>query len=289
MTPKKEGIEKRLDLIVPVPRRSKSAGLSIAQLKGESLPGYLDPFLMVDHFHMAEPFFPPHPHAGFSAVTYIFPRSANGFVNRDSRGDHSVIRPGSMHWTTAGSGIVHEEVPIETGVVCDGLQIFVNLAAKDRLTPPESMHLDETEVPKEIADGREVRVVVGEHAGLRSPLKPPVDAVLLDVTLEKGANFRHEFPPEQIGFVYMISGAADFGPAVALKTLAAGHAAGFGAAGAELRARAAEDAHFVLAAGTPLREPLVSYGPFVMSTPEQIERAVKDYQAGRMGRLDQSF
>ncbi len=289
MTRSSPSHEKTLDGVAAVPRHEKSPGLSIAQLNGEFLADYMDPFLMVDHFHMAQPFFPPHPHAGFSAVTYMFPNSRNGFINRDSRGDRSIIGPGAMHWTTAGAGIVHEEVPIKNGVVCDGLQIFVNLAAKDRLMSPESHQLEEADVPKERAAGREVRVVVGSHAGLTSPLAPPVDVVLLDVSLGPGGTFRHEFPAGQIGFVYAVSGAADFGPSDRPVRIAAGAAGGFGPKGAALGARSEGGVHFVLAAGKPLKEPLVSYGPFVMSTSEQIQQAVKDYQSGKMGRLDQSF
>jgi len=80
--------------------------------------------------YMRAPIFPPHPHTGFSAVTYMFEDSAGSFQNRDSLGDRALIHPGDLHWTQAGSGLMYEEVPSLPGTLCHGAQIFVNLAAK---------------------------------------------------------------------------------------------------------------------------------------------------------------
>ncbi|MFB2920991.1 MULTISPECIES: pirin family protein [Aerosakkonema] len=90
----------------------------------------LDPFLNLVDFHMSQPTFKPHPHAGFSAVTYMFEDSEGAFINRDSLGDRSRIAPGDLHWTQAGSGMLHEEVPERAGVDCHGLQMFVNSLTK---------------------------------------------------------------------------------------------------------------------------------------------------------------
>jgi redox-sensitive bicupin YhaK (pirin superfamily) len=147
-------VAKRVEARSHIPRKRRAAGLSIAQLHGEHLTGQLDPFLAIDHFEMALPFFPPHPHAGFSAVTYLFPQSQNGFVNRDSRGEALQIHPGDLHWTAAGSGVVHEEVPITRGVVCHGLQIFVNLHSSKKWMAPQALHLAAAQVPVVDAGGR---------------------------------------------------------------------------------------------------------------------------------------
>lgn len=96
-------------------------------------PIELDPFLNLDDFTMSQPTFPPHPHAGFSAITYMFEDSPGAFVNRDSLGDRSLIEPGAFHWTQAARGMMHEEVPEHPGVRCHGLQMFVNLREVDKL------------------------------------------------------------------------------------------------------------------------------------------------------------
>nr|CUV10899.1 putative 12-oxophytodienoate reductase [Ralstonia solanacearum] len=96
----------------------------------------IDPFIGVDHARMSAPTFPPHPHAGFSAVSYLFLDSETGIDNRDSIGTHNLTRPGGLHWTTAGRGIVHEEVPAETGKTVHSLQSFVNLPPQRRATAP---------------------------------------------------------------------------------------------------------------------------------------------------------
>lgn len=273
-----------------VPRRSRSAGLSIAQLHTEHLPDHLDPFLAFDHFEMAEPFFPPHPHAGFSAVTYMFPQSANGFLNRDSRGERIDIPPGALHWTGAGRGIMHEETPLRRGVVCHGLQIFVNLPASKKWMDPLVLHLDGAEVPKVSAGGALVRVVTGNHAGVASPLRPPTDVTLLDVTLEPNGAVEHAVPVGESRFAYVIDGAIETGAPGEVVTVKRGAAVGFGDEGDRIRIKAVGGpAHVVLAGGTPLREPAVFYGPFCMSTQADIARAIHAYQSGAMGHLTPSF
>lgn len=281
---------KRAEVIADVPRQQKSDGLSIAQLNHHLLGAYLDPYLMFDHFEMAQPFFHPHPHAGFSAVTYIFPESENGFQNRDSRGDQHKILPGAIHWTAAGKGIVHEEVPLENGVICHGLQIFVNLPANKKMMEPEIHHLDPHEVPVVQTENMEVRVIVGSHADKTSPLSPPTTVVLFDVWLKPGGIFTHGFKSNEIGFVYLLSGSAHIGDVGTCESLEEHQACGFGAQGETLQVAAKDHpVHFVVGAGVPLREPVVFYGPFCMNTKEQIQEAMRNYQTGKMGSLKPSF
>jgi redox-sensitive bicupin YhaK (pirin superfamily) len=269
-----------------VERHRRGAGLSIASLHASHLPDHLDPFLAFDHFEMAEPFFPPHPHAGFSAVTYILPESENGFFNRDSLGSALEIPPGDLHWTAAGSGVVHEEVPVRRGVAAHGMQIFVNLHSSKKWMKPAPLHLAAADVPRVTRDGADVRVVVGAHDGVRSPLAVPTEVTLLDVRLAPDAALRHVPPGGESRFVYVMDGAVD----AAGTTVAGGNAAGFSAHGDAIEVRAgASGARFLPAGGAPLREPVVFHGPFCMNTREDIERAVRDYQAGRMGRLEASF
>lgn len=277
--------------VARVERRQRSEGLSIAQLHQQHLPDHLDPFLAFDHFHMAQPFFPPHPHAGFSAVTYMFADSQNGFINRDSRGDRSEIPPGALHWTAAGRGIVHEEVPKVRGVVCSGLQIFVNLHSSQKGMAPRAIHLDANEVPTmALPRGGTVRVVAGASNGLASPAELPTKVTLLDAYLRPGEAFEHEVAEGEDVFAYVIAGAGCVGPRASSTVVDAGDAIGFSRTGRSVRVEAESEAmHVVVAGGRPLREPVVFHGPFCMNTVSQIEAAIADYQSGRMGHLDPSF
>jgi redox-sensitive bicupin YhaK (pirin superfamily) len=281
---------KTITRVIRVARRTVNEGLSIAQLHGVHLPEHLDPFLVFDHFHMSQPYFPPRPHAGLCAVTYLFADSQGGFIHRDSLGERGEITPGELHWTTTGRGVVHEEVPKSCGTLCQGLQIFVNLAAPDKLTEPRSQHLAAKDIPLFHQDGTQVRVLVGSWNGLTSPLLPPTHVTLLDVTLEPGALFEAEVPDEESRFAYILHGEGDFGPAddsIPIHELQAG---GFSAKGHLLQVRAtALPLRVVIAGGRPLREPIVFQGSFCMNTLDQFERTLLDYEEGRMGYLEPSF
>lgn len=275
---------------VQIQRHRRSEGLSIAQLHTEHLPDHLDPFLAFDHFEMAQPFFPPHPHAGFSAVTYMFPQSENGFVNRDSLGDRIEIHPGDLHWTGAGRGVMHEEVPIRRGVVCHGLQIFVNLHSSKKWMAPQILHQNAADVLRITSPAGEIRVVVGAHGEHRSPIDAPTNVTLLDIVLSPNGTFEHQVPLGESRFVYVIEGNVNVGPSSNSVRLVQGSAAGLSARGDIVALSAGEKgAHVIVAGGKPLDEPIVSYGPFCMNTQEEILRVIQDYKAGKMGHLDPSF
>jgi redox-sensitive bicupin YhaK (pirin superfamily) len=233
----------------------------------------LDPFLNVDLFHMSQPTFPPHPHAGFSAVTYMLPESEGGFVNRDSFGDHSAIEPGAIHWTQAGRGMMHEEVPARAGVDCWGFQIFVDLAAADELGAPRAFHAAPYHVPLVELEGARVRVAAGTFGPVRSPLDALATSVdLFDVRVLPVAEGRRAwaFELDAVGGAHRLVRFSDEGADVKLH-----------ADGRELRA--------LVGAGVPLRQPRVWSGPFCLTTTERIAEARRAYQRGDMGRLTPSF
>lgn len=144
----------------------------------------IDPFIGIDHAWMSGPTFPAHPHAGFSAVSYVFLDSETGIHNRDNIGTENTILPGGMHWTTAGRGIVHEEVPAESGKTVHALQIFVDLPAQLKQTAPRALTLAPQDVPVLLVPGAKIRVPTGDFAGLASPLTLPTDVVILDISLD---------------------------------------------------------------------------------------------------------
>lgn len=168
----------------------------------------IDPFIGVDHAWMSAPTFPPHPHAGLSAVSYLFLDSETGINNRDSLGTHNLIRPGGLHWTTAGSGIVHEEVPAETGKTVHSLQIFVNLARERQGIAPFALTLEPQDVPLVQLPGAKVRVPVGSFGDARSPLNPPTEVTMLDISLEEGAELAVPVAAGHCAFVMPIFGTA---------------------------------------------------------------------------------
>jgi redox-sensitive bicupin YhaK (pirin superfamily) len=246
----------------------------------------MDPFLMADHYRMSQPTFGPHPHAGFSAVTYMFDDAETGFQNRDSRGNADEIHPGDVHWTVAGKGVVHDEVPVTPGQVAHGLQLFVNLAAANKHIEPYAIHIARAEMPRvQQAGGAAVKIGFGRYddgATRFDPVKPvPTDATLLDVTLAAGASFSYPVPAGMNAFVYVVSGAVQ----IEGDALAQAHAASLGREGGELVVTSKAGAQFALFLGTPLNEPVVRHGPFAMTNSTDIQKAIADYQAGKMGSL----
>lgn len=139
-------------------------------LRGET--ALFSPFLGVDHYWMSAPTFPLHRHTGMSAVSYLLLDSETGMTNRDSIGTHNLIQPGGLHWTTAGRGVAHEEVPAEHGKTVHGLQIFVALAPSKRDIAPFPLILEPQDVPVIQQSGAKIRIPLGSYGGKRSPLTP---------------------------------------------------------------------------------------------------------------------
>jgi len=236
----------------------------------------LDPFIMVDHFRMSEPAFAPHPHAGFSAVTYLFDDSASGLVSRDSLGGEYEIPPGGLHWTLAGRGVMHDEFPAETGREAHGLQIFVNLPAEQKLRAPGVMRLSPVQMPRRTGQGwRAVQVFGGTDE-----LTLPWPTALAVVDVDAGASFDFALRDGEQGFAVVIqgSGRTDELP------LSTGRALSL-PLGGSAAIHADETLRLACFSGRPLQEPIVRHGPFVMSDEGQVVAALQRFQSGGMGRL----
>lgn len=272
---------------VVVPPRLAAPGFVDASINGGG-PLDLDPFLSITDFRMSEPIFAPHPHAGFSAVTYSFPDSVGAFINRDSLGDRSRIGPGALHWTQAAAGMMHEEVPEERGLETHGLQLFVNLPADLELAPPQAFHADGDEVPElRPAPGVLLRVVVGEQQGVRSPVGPLLHQItMVDAHLDGGASAELDLDPEARAVLLVVGGAVDVaGTALAQHTVATAEGPS-----PLLRIEAGEQgAHVLVLAGRPIGEPVVFGGSFALSTHERLEDARRRFAAAAMGSLAPSF
>ena len=242
----------------------------------------LDPFLMVSLYAMRGATFPPHPHAGFMVATYILPESEIGFVNQDSLGTSNRIAPGALHVTVAGRGVLHEEQPEVEGPLAQGFQIWIDLAESQRERPPEALHLAPEQVPVLAMPGVQARVVLGQFAGIRSPLALPTAVSLFDVSLQPHAQWELALSEGDHAFIFMLGGVLE----AASMRAEAGQLIRTRADGPVLAlAAGAEGARFSLFAGTPIWQPRVAQGPFVASSTQQLMRFAQDHAAGRFGIL----
>lgn len=191
-------------IIAPIQRANHGSHFRAYGLRG--VAELIDPFINIDHAWMSAPTFPPHPHAGFSAVSYVFLDSETGLNNRDSIGTHNLIRPGGLHWATTGSGIVHEEVPAETGKTVHSLQIFINLPRDQQNIAPFALSLEPQDVPVVQLSGVKVRVPVGSFRDARSPLNSPAGVTILDISLEEGVGITVPIGAGHCAFVMPIFG-----------------------------------------------------------------------------------
>lgn len=247
----------------------------------------IDPFLVLSDFEMPQPFFPPHPHAGFSVMTYMFPDSVGAFINRDSMGDHSRIEPGALHWTQAARGIQHEEVPETPGQRCHGLQMWVNLAAAHKLADPGASHISAADIPElRPAPGVLVRLIAGAANTVQASYETLTVFTLLDVYLEPGKSLEQRVPIDDNAFLMAIDGSGTTTSESRRTAINAHTVAHFAPNGELLRVEANEQPfHFLLAHGRPLAEPVVFGGPFVMNTDAQIAAARARFMRGEMGQL----
>lgn len=249
-------------------------------------PSLLDPFMGVDHAWMSAPTFPPHPHAGFSAVTYLFLDSETGIANRDSQGNRTLIEPGGLHWTAAGRGVVHEENPAVLGSTTHLLQIFVNLPADRQNAAPFALTLQPRDVPVVQRPGARVRVPLGAFGDARSPLSPPTEVTLLDVTLEPFAELDVPIPAGQRAFFMPVFGSAEIdGKAFGLDDLGAPVMPTTTDAISHKLVAKADGAKVAVFIGKPLYQPVLSNGPMAFANKENLAAAAAAYHRGDMGSL----
>lgn len=241
------------------------------------------PLVALDDFRANGRPFPPHPHAGFSAVTYVFEDSAGGLRVADSLGNDICIGAGGIAWTQAGKGVLHQEVPNPPGRELHGAQFFVNLGSRNKLTAPQTFWLQGTEVPQWQGDqGDRVRVVVGEYRKVVSPLQPVEPFTVLDADIRTAVEV--DMRAEQHGLVYVQSGSVQITTQSQTLSLNAGQASAVQGAGV-LRISAIPHARVLFLCGDAIQEKLLAQGPFMMNTQAQLEDAFRRYQQGQMGSL----
>lgn len=256
--------------------------------RGDQAFRAMDPFLLMDHFGPmvlppgTDAGFPPHPHRGFQTLTYLI---QGAFRHRDSTGGSGLLRPGGAQLMNAGSGIVHEEMPVpehlETGGAIEGVQLWINLPKAHKGSAPGYTDLQPESMPWQPLPGGRIRVLAGTWAGIAGPAQTPAQIAYAHLELQPGARFEQAVPTGWLAAVVPLHGTASVqGTVVEADTVA------LLGEGDSLAVEAAGPVSLMLLMGQPLGEPIAHYGPFVMNTRAEIEQAVLDYQQGRMGHLD---
>jgi redox-sensitive bicupin YhaK (pirin superfamily) len=269
--------------LVPGLSTVDGAGVHLTRLLGQPALRHLDPFVLLDRIHSADPRdyaagFPDHPHRGFETVTIMLD---GHMLHRDSRGNHGDITGGGAQWMTAGRGIVHSEMPRQGSGLLSGFQLWINLPAKEKMRATEYQDLAPTALAHgTLSSGGALSVIAGEVDGLRGPVRERATApLLLTVALEDDRPLRIDLPAGHAAFLFAGEGEL----AVGKSTVGAGVLALLGDGNVvEMRATSSRTTALV-AAARPLGERIVQRGPFVMNTEEEIERAWADYRAGTLG------
>jgi len=273
------------EVIDPIPV-VEGAGVRLRRSIATRRLDYLDPFLLFDHFGSDDPEdylagFPLHPHRGIETVTYML---GGQVAHKDSLGNSGTIGTGDVQWMTAGSGILHEEMPKVCQSRLDGFQVWVNLPAKLKMTRPRYQDVPAARIPVlRRPDGIEVRVVAGEVDRVKGAVKEIyAEPEYLDVSMPRGTTFEQPVPRGHTALAYLFEGEAAFGIDERGQgtDLRATRLAIFGD-GDELRVRTdAKPARFLLLSSRPLGEPVARHGPFVMNTQEEIDQALRDLRDG---------
>lgn len=280
----------------------EGAGVHLKRAFGYSQVPQFDPFLMLDDFHTSNPDeylagFPWHPHRGIETITYVL----EGLVEHgDSMGNAGVIGGGDVQWMTAGSGIIHQEMPKEspTGTMW-GFQFWANLPASQKMMSPRYREVKATDIPEvALENGVKVKVVAGEVAGVLGPVRDIViEPAMLDITVPPGTVFSHTSPIDHTLFVYVLEGASYFDDcrdAYAYEVVGHGWTdverrciceretvVLFERSGDTVQVTTTEQpVRFLLVSGKPLNEPVAWYGPIVMNTQEELRVAFEEYNNG---------
>jgi redox-sensitive bicupin YhaK (pirin superfamily) len=269
---------RELQRVIPSIPASDGAGVKLRRSLGASELQRHDPFLMLDEFYSDDPDdylagFPSHPHRGFETVTYMLDGHMRHEDNHGNRGD---LGPGDVQWMSAARGIIHSEMPQQTEGRMRGFQLWLNLPAAEKMKPAAYRDISAKDIP--VVDG--VKVIAGKFQDTAGPIRGgATDPYYFDIHLDAGGTFEAALPAGHNAFLYAYEGEASVGDKVLPY-----RAAGILTDGETVRVKSEKGARVLLLAGMPLREPIVQYGPFVMNTREEIERAIADYQSGALAR-----
>lgn len=265
----------------------EGAGVKLKRVLGNNDVSTLDPFLLLDHFGSdnSEDYikgFPWHPHRGMETVTYMW---AGEVEHGDSMDNKGVIKSGDVQWMTAGSGIIHQEMPQKYSGLMQGFQLWVNLPAKKKMVDPKYRGILKEQIPMVQKDGLKIKVIAGKMAGIQGPVRDlAIDIEYFDIELAPGKAFEHATAKDDTVFAYVVEGAVE----VQGKNIMQGQCVVFGK-GDSVKICSTKGSHFLFVSGKPLNEPVAWRGPIVMNTQEELETAFKELDLGTFIKSNSSL
>jgi len=272
----------RISRIVPARRHSSGGIFALNTIDLDRLEGLAAPLALLDDFLVSGAPFGPHPHAGFSAITYVLEDSPVGLRSRDSLGNDLIVRPGGIVWLQAGRGAQHQEIPAIPGLPLHGAQIYVNLSARNKLVAPRTFYLQPEDVPVWTNNsGDRVRILVGSFDNVASPLRPEEPYRILDIHLASGIDI--PLGKDDNTVVYVLGGEAllhidgETTPLTATTAIALSGTAHLRITGT--------GAQVLALSGPALNEPVYADGPFIMNDEAGIRSAIQRFRSGQMGQL----
>jgi redox-sensitive bicupin YhaK (pirin superfamily) len=249
----------------------------------------VDPFLFIDHMIPTEVEpgasirIPPHPHAGFEVVTYLLDGE---FFHRDSRGNDQIAKGGDVNWMTSGSGIIHSEGPTEaflkTGGKLQLIQVWINLPSKDKTIAPSFRHYDSSAMPVVNNGDTWLKILIGDYNGKISPILTHTPMFYYHIKLKQDKLFLLPVNAGHAAAFYVMNGKIK----ILDQEVKSGQLVDFNIDGDQLVFTALEDTDLIAFGGLPIKEKVVSYGPFVMNSFEEIQKVIADYETGKMGVLE---
>jgi len=260
---------------------SDGAGVRLTRVIGAAQLPQLDPFLLLDDFRSDDPNdyiggFPPHPHRGFETVTYLV---AGRMEHRDNAGHAGVLKAGSVQWMTAGSGIIHQEMPTgDAQGSMHGFQLWANLPASQKMMDPRYRGITASQIPEVVMDnGVRIKIIAGTVGSTIGPVRDIViNPEYFDCTVPEGVEYIHATKPDYTALIYVIDGKGVINDTeVRNQTLIlfdTGEEFAIKATGKYVR--------FLLLTGEPLNETIAWRGPIVMNTQAELETAFREYQEG---------
>ena len=254
----------------------------------------VDPFILLHHYgpyaisEFNNPFdLGPHPHRGFEPITLLFQGEQ---FHRDSLGNEMVVKAGDVQWTTAGHGIVHAEAPtkefVKKGGTLEGIQLWLNLPAKDKLMPPNYQHLEAAQIPKIFSEDQKVQlnVIAGNQKDQTGLIKTQTTVNVFTAEAQENGMLDVDIPQNHQSLIYVLEGTVLVNDTKVLKK-GENQMIVFNQDGNSIHFKAKTTSTILILSGEPILEKVTQYGPYVMNTQTEILEAMRDYQQGKMGYL----
>jgi redox-sensitive bicupin YhaK (pirin superfamily) len=254
----------------------------------------VDPFLLLHHYgpyaisEFNNPFdLGPHPHRGFEPITLLFKGEQ---LHRDSLGNEMVVKAGGVQWTTAGRGIIHAEAPtkefVKKGGDLEGIQLWLNLPAKDKMMPPNYQHLEKAQIPVIFSGDKKVQlnIIAGNQNKETGLIQTQTAVNVFTAKANEGGTMAIEIPKGHQSLLYLLEGEILVNASEVLKK-GEDQMIAFHQDGNTIQFEAKKASTILILSGAPIEEKVTQYGPYVMNTQTEILEAMRDYQQGKMGHL----